>query len=573
MDINLNKATNINTAIWFRADYTPYVSSTNTEFNAQYLGTATINQNNLSGNYTTAIGTTALNQGIVVDNILNQNGTNSFVDPNSRIRIERNKINNALNGIMVTNFKARPVYTYKNTITLVNSFNTGSQYGISHQNNKGDVIKANNVTGFSPTTKTNLYAIYARDNARESVTCNTTTATYEGFTFAGAANLTVWKENTMTNHSRGLHLNNTTIGTQGTITTPINNVWGTGNTWQTYVTGIDPATSLPNSNLYLSTLPTMNDASPLLNRYKTTIPISLINASGSSAINCALAPTANPNGNNGSGNSNSSGINNNPYFASGMTGNLKNIVMDAYEYSRHVSGNRKNGKLFVYTELLVDSTIYTSDSTMNAFYQQNKTMAIGNLTDAENLLAKADVLTAQNKLQVTSPTDVIEQNALRFYELYIATKYNTLDSTGFDGLTTLAKGCPETDGVAVYQARVLRNSIMDVYTQYEDNCIAESAGSRLMQPNKNEETVIEKKNFIVYPNPNNGKVFFTADNLGLTSYDVNVYDVTGKQVYSQYFADGLGIKTFQLSLPTGIYSIHLSNINVNEIYIHKLVIE
>ena len=202
-----------------------------------------------------------------------------------------------------------------NSLPVPNSFlQNVSQYGILHQNNTKDQIKGNTVTGFSPSSKVNLYAIFARDNAREQITCNTTSNTYEGFTFGGAANLTNWKNNTMTNHTRGMHLNNTTIGNQGNATTPIQSVWGTGITWQTYVTGFDPTSTSPNSKLYLSTLPTVNSANLFANRYKTTAPQSLFNATGTSGINCALAPIANANGNNGNANGNTGNGNGNGNF-------------------------------------------------------------------------------------------------------------------------------------------------------------------------------------------------------------------------------------------------------------------
>ncbi len=125
----------------------------------------------------------------------------------------------------------------------------------------------------------------------------------------------------------------------------------------------------------------------------------------------------------------------------------------------------------------------------------------------------------------------------------------------------------------MYQARVLYNSLFDVYNTFDDNCPEPTSNARLGKTVSSDGTQQTNNNFIVYPNPAKDKICFTADNLGLTSYDVVIFDMQGKQVYLKNYNNAQGIKTINLNLPAGVYIIQLSNLATYDIYIKKLVIE
>jgi hypothetical protein len=562
ISIKRNFMANINNGIIFIAN-TRRIGN----LQAQYAGTVTVQNNTLKANYGSSITAgQSMTQAIATDNLLNP-ASSIFVGGSPvPVSIANNTLDKVFNGITATNWNTQKVETKTNTIILVDiGDNSTNQYGIQHINNLADNIFSNTVKGFN-TTKVRVHGIYAAENKSQSVWCNTTENSYYGFVFKGSQNLTSWKSNTMKTHIRAMLLDNTTIGQQGAASSPIGNAWsgtwGSG-TFKLFVNGIDPGTPAGNSRLYLTsaTLPSTSesDAIPTSSkRYKTTAPQSLFTTSGFSSVTC-------------------------PGSASVAVGssfpfhkeNLGNIVTDAYDYGTYLAGNRKNGKLAVYRALLEDTTLVTTDSILQQFKAESDTGNIGKFFALEQLFADDDLTDAETALSGISPVDTVEQVLKKMYKIYLHTKQDTYDAGDESDLIALATGCPEQMGVGVYQARVLLNSLYDIYYHYESDCgDTNNVASRKGRSNSEElANMIVNDNFMVYPNPSDGILYFTASNMGIESYTVMVYDISGKVIFTKAYSDGEKVNSLDLNLNNGIYLIQLTDNNNGDVYKQKFIIQ
>ena len=77
----------------------------------------------------------------------------------------------------------------------------------------------------------------------------------------------------------------------------------------------------------------------------------------------------------------------------------------------------------------------------------------------------------------------------------------------------------------------------------------------------------------IYPNPlteDDLNIILSAknDNINMSSIFINIYDVMGKSVYSSNYQKKINLS----SLSNGIYIIHLTNMDKNEYYSKKIII-
>jgi hypothetical protein len=553
-----NAASNLGTAVTFMADYAIIRFQP-----TQYAGTVTVNNNLIEADYGTNTSNRGITQAIRVDNLFNCFGCTIHGNTSAIVSIANNKIYNVFNGIECSNWLIQPVSVNTNTLTMINSTYSATaypQFGIRNENNYGDVIAGNSITGFG-LSKTNVYAIRVADNRNQIISCNSTTNTYEGMFFTGAMNLCTWYNNTMSTHVHGMTLYNTTIGAQGTSTAAISNTWSgswTGHS-QTYVNGLDPAagTGGYNSKLYMGTLPTLNTANPPANNYKTSGTLqSLFTASGSFPL-CPVTVTFTTWGG-------SHGLHR-------FQKNLDNIANGSYYYSPYIDPNQANGNFELYREIASDTSLMTGDSTLRAFHSTYSTSILDQFNKAENALAVLDYTTAATQVAAMSPGSSIEQNTQNLYSIYLDAQNKAYTAADDSTLLALAKGCPTRDGIVVYQARVLYNSLYDQATIFNNICDTVTTGGKAGHPSDLVNQPISP-NFMVYPNPNNGNVYVSVDHLNLTSYDIKVYDVTGKMLLNKHYTDA-GVKELNLDFESGIYLVEVADSEGKTNYKQKIVIQ
>lgn len=556
INVKRNFAANLGTGIVFIANTNPFMGS----IQLQYVGAVNIQSNTLKANYGNSItASQSMKQGIATDNILSPSLLNGTNVP---IVVSGNTIDKAFSGISALNWNKQRIFDNSNTVILTdNGVNSQLQFGIQHHNNLGDNVVSNNIKGFN-TTKQRVHGIVSDENKGQSLWCNYTENSYYGTSFSGSQNLTSWKQNTMTSHQRAMLLDNTTIGTQGASGQPINNTWAGSWTgaYKTYVNGtIDPGSATGNSKLYLSTLPANSENGAAIStfRYKTTVPQSLFLTTGSSGVSCPYVP---------------SGLE--PVMFTGYQENLDNIVTDAYEYATYLTGNRKNGKLAVYRALLEDSTLLATDTILQNFKASADADNIGKFFAVEQYLSEADYTNAETTLSGISPADSVEIGLKKLYRIYLHTKSDTYDSTVMADLIVLANSCPMQMGIGVYQARVLLNSIYDVYFHYESDCgDTNNVAYRKIRQNPEQRNGITPNNFTVYPNPSSGVIYFTASNMGVESYKVTVHDISGKVIFMKEYSGSETVNSIDLNLSNGVYLMQLTDKSNGEVYKQKFVIQ
>lgn len=559
INIKRNFTANINNGIVFIANGAPFVGS----IQLQYAGTVSIQNNTLKANYGSSItASQSMKQGIATDNLLSPNGLQFANGTPVPVTVSGNTIDKAFIGITAFNWNKQRIFDNSNTIILVNDgFANSNQYGIEHFNNMGDNLVSNNIKGFNMTKK-KVYAILAAENKGQSFWCNFTENSYIGTLFVGSQNLTSWKQNTMTKHQQAMRLDNTTIGTQGASGQPINNTWSGSWTgaYKLYVNGIDPGSINGNSKLYLNNVPSFSesDASPSpVIKYKTSAPQSLFYTTGSSGVSCPYVP---------------SGLE--PVMFTGYQENLDHIVTDAYEYATYLAGNRKNGKFAVYRALLEDSTLLATDTILQNFKTASDAGNIGKFFAVEQYLSEADYGNAETILSAISPVDSVEIGLKKLYKIYLHSKSDTYDATDESDLIALANSCPAQMGIGVYQARVLLNSIYDVYYHYESDCgDTNNVAYRKIRNNSELADMPIENNFMVYPNPSNGVIYFTASNMGIETYQVTVYDISGKAIFMKEYTDGEKVNAIDLNLSNGVYLMQLTDKSNGEVHKQKFVIQ
>jgi hypothetical protein len=560
VNVKRNFTANINNAIIFLANATTFMGS----LQIQYGGSMNIQSNILKANYGSTINASqSMQQAIAVDNLISASANLFQSGPNSPVIVSNNIIDKAFSGISVTNWNRQRIIDNSNTVTLANDGTNYSQYAIRHSNNLGDNMIGNTVKGFN-TSKQRVYAVMASENKGQSVWCNSSDNSYYGTVFTGSQNLTSWKQNVMSKHVQAMRLDNTTIGQQGATGQPINNTW-TGSwtgAYKLFVNGMDPGSPAGNSKMYMSSIPSMSEsgATPSSVNFKPQplIPASLFPATGSSGVVCSSMQPANPE----------------PAQFTGYQGNLHSIVKNVYEYGNYLTGNRKNGKLAVYRILLEDSTLLATDTILQNFKIASDAGNIGKFFKVEQYLSEGNYKDAEGRLSAITPVDSVELGLKKLYKIYLHSKTNAYDATDESDLIALANSCPAQMGIGVYQARVLLNSIYDVYFHYESDCgNTDNVAYRQIRNTDDSADTPSDRNFMVYPNPSSGVVYFTASNMGIESYEVTVYDISGKAIFIKEYTDGEKVNSIDLNLSNGIYLMQLTDSSNGEVHKQKFVIQ
>ena len=566
--VNNNYLTNVNSGISF------YANGVSAE---QAYGSVSIISNYLQPDYTGNPSNRSMGQAIIADNLFNCKECIAD-DDTYYINVNSNQIKNVFRGIKSSNWQRKVCFAANNTITLKQEPNgflnmPTTQYGILHENNNKDIINSNTITGFG-VSKATTYAIRARDNTGQTMLCNSTASTYEGFSFSGSQNIVKWLKNTMQSHVRGMHLNNTTIGQQGAVGQPMDNVWQIqGNGWsgtnyQTYVTTSNVATNATNSKLYVRNIatlyrPTNNSSLAPFTSY--IIPSSIVTTSGSSPLQC---PTLfNSDDNNGL------------IIANVITSELKRaltqIVKDSVIYSQFIPNKKIIGKQATYNFIKQNQSVLTNEVDLQNFYNQSLNNNVNRLLDVEDDLSKANTLQAQNNNAQITPINNIEVNTKYFYDLAVKYSNNNLLQSDKNALLIMANGCPDRDGSLVYQARVLYNIINNSSEHYEDSCGTANTNSRMANINP---STLEKENeyniLQIYPNPNNGKCLINFYDANIASMQLKIYDVNGRVIYEDNVNDVTNkIYELNLDVKNGIYFIEVVDLNTDTQYKQKLIIQ
>jgi hypothetical protein len=148
-------------------------------------------------------------------------------------------------------------------------------------------------------------------------------------------------------------------------------------------------------------------------------------------------------------------------------------------------------------------------------------------------------------------------------------------------LLLLAKGCPERDGLVVYQARVLYNSINDVFNLFQNNCATldndddeqDGDNNRKARPVVN-NPITPYNTINVYPNPSTNTFNINLAEAGIEQASLKIYDVNGRIVLEKEVnTTEKPIVELKLNNTEGIYLLILTDVNTNVLYKQKLVLQ
>lgn len=466
------------------------------------------------------------------------------------LRIGNNQFNRAWRGTFIDAF-AYPTQVTTNTVSLLNDATIlGTQYGIRSGNTPGINI-ANNKLNAINTTNTLVTLVYLNSSPASAVTCNTLSASYQGFEFNSNSIRTVWKGNDMSNHARGMVLsNNGIIDTQGSAGNPSDNRWwgswiGANN--GTYVDGTSDAANskLWNQNAGVWIPPNWGGPFPsttysvLANTPTTTgtyVCGSIPPPAMMSQLSATTAPTL-------------------------LTANANNASIE----EQYIANNT------TYRYLAANPTIKNNNTSYVNFYNAQANSSIAKFKQTEASLTNGQITQAQTINNSVNVSNAVEDNYKSYYTLYAKYKNGNFSSADSASLINLAKLCPGVDGAIVYQARALYNLIYKTIKVYNENCSTiNNSVSRFATNSTETSNLIKNWTVDLYPNPSRGN-FTLVSKLESEELNVTITDVAGKLIYSNKVNTSNFIVNLDLSTKAGIYLINIKN-STNESITKKLVI-
>ncbi|MFY9309535.1 MAG: T9SS type A sorting domain-containing protein [Bacteroidia bacterium] len=535
--------------------------------------------------------------GVAIHSMNNRSGTN----PPSLTRIQFNEINNVNKGAGVLVEELNNQTTGALYVVFNNKI-SGVQYGVRARNlsnaalnnnfietrrwinypqpsigievtgSYGTRVRSNSIkTMPNPTTDTKHGGIYISLSPNSTVNCNITESMGFGIKCAGQMPSDIYN-NTIRRNFYGFWLdNNGFIGVQdgvGTAGFPSYNKW----------VNIPVPGYIATSKRTFTSGGTIGAASPIVYKSNAGVilnPLYDPNPTGTSAASVfTLTPTTN-------GNPASPSCTIAQFHRSTFSNLLKHAQDIALE-NISFPGNDANGKWLSKQGLLVniktDSIDVSSDGILQTFVNQAAADNMGKLTELNNIIndpAKyntTDMTAAQVLNASIVPVNDIETNQKLLNDMIISnylTNTATYTTVQVSALRTLANKCPFTDGLAVYQARVMLSGIDSLGTEYANACETADDASRILYTDALTE---DNTALTIYPNPAFGQVTITYIIEPTDEAVIEIYNLIGEKVAMQFLDADATEQTFSVALlNSGVY-LYKYSINGKVIKSDKLVI-
>jgi hypothetical protein len=554
-------------------------------YNANHIN---ITCNEVGGNSQYGSATAYLNQGISVEDVT---GSASSNIPATGIYIAANNVYNAIqNCIYASNVKkglfifwngkgnnlnSNPVTSKVSlSMALVPSLDTPEAAAIQTENCQNGSIRCNeHVEVYYGTPAVYTYGILVDNSPNMTVADNYVLDIYNGICFRGACNPSTFNNCDMRSTHFAFVLDNSSIGTQGSLTHPVSMFWKgsvANNVFTTYNTNLSPD---PNSNskLFMQS----NDVPPANKNVGSNVSgncaffpagakyiisdptfpncVGLFNTgiSGSSFTGCQAAVPVNGVCGLQQGLLPSSA----KLSALQMADNLSDTSTGSALAQMRVWHNKR----FLWERIFFDTLLSAAPANVQAFYNANLNSGLGKLALTDNAINQNNTTAALSYNSFTAANNFeLKQQQVNGVKIKMADTTGTMPVTAADisTLQTIANGCPETDGRAFYEARSMLNLFYGQAKHYTSNCA--SGNQYRLQQASNSSINEENSNFKIYPNPNSGSFTLNYDiKQDATLY---IFDVQGKQVYSVNIpAEQKSVQINNLDLQNGMYMYKVLN--------------
>lgn len=257
----------------------------------------------------------------------------------------------------------------------------------------------------------------------------------------------------------------------------------------------------------------------------------------------------------------------------------EDIALENMNFVVNDANTKWLGKQGLLVNIVNDSIDISGSAILQAFVTQSSTENMGKLKGLDLTLTNPgkynaiDMTIAQSLNNSISPNNDIETNHKMVNEIVINSflSNSSFNATQIADLRLLANKCPYTDGLGVYEARVLLAEIDSIGTIYYNPCeYGEEDRMSIITSEPNDESTP----LMVYPNP-------AIDQIKLT-YRVNagdlvtfeIYNIIGEKVMSQRLnssEEEFSISTAELTagVYTYKYSINGKSVNTNKLVIVK----
>ena len=144
----------------------------------------------------------------------------------------------------------------------------------------------------------------------------------------------------------------------------------------------------------------------------------------------------------------------------------------------------------------------------------------------------------------------------------------------WSSISYIAWQCPLKSASAVYKARGMY-SIVEPFTRFDNYSICASQGMqfRLAQEEQEEEQLIEREMFMVYPNPNAGLLQIEINKIdGLAQFEI--VNTLGQSILQWQHSDARqSLDLNKLQFSSGLYIVEFSHIKSAQTFRKRFVYE
>ncbi|MEO8760964.1 MAG: T9SS type A sorting domain-containing protein [Bacteroidia bacterium] len=525
-----------------------------------------------------------INKGISVEDVIGNPSSNIGVNS---IAITGNNVFNARQNCIYASNVKKGLYIFYNgkgnhfstppNLSIAGTVPGVDVGGIQTDNCSNGTIRCNSkissgVNSYLPSVyNLHLNGILINNSPNMYVADNQIGGFYSGICFRGGSTNATFNNCALNYGHFGMVLDNCAIGTQGSPGSPVHVAWTTasaGNQFATYnLNSPDPnqnsilniaAFDIPPAAQNAGTPGACGSLGNIYNANPSSGCIGLIssnNYSGSSYN--VICPVALPSIDGGDICGPQTSLL--PTAATKLTGpQMSQILQDTALAGNPQAASRIwHNQRFLWSSMFFDTLYPTANTATQAFYNANQNSGLGMLAKIDDALNKKNT-TAAAAFNSFSPANNFEvkQQQVNAVKIKMADTTATMPVNAADisSLQSVANGCPETDGMAFYEARSILNLLYGQELVYTSNCA--SGNQYRLAEVESVNQVTDNEMARIYPNP--AATILNIDYATSNNAAFVLYDINGRVVLKQVLNAGQNhIEISGFDLQNGLYMYHI----------------